>query len=116
MAGFEDLEVWQRAVQLSAEIYIETKLLRDFGFRDQITRAGLLIPWNIAQDIERTTTADKCRFLAYAQASCGEVRTQGIVGNKAQFFSADVASQWRKETKELAAMLNGSNRSIRDSA
>jgi len=46
---FEDLEVWKRAARLSADIYIELRELKDFGFRDQITRAGLSVPSNIAE-------------------------------------------------------------------
>jgi len=34
MAGFEELEVWKRYVELSAAIYRETRDLKDFGFRD----------------------------------------------------------------------------------
>ncbi len=114
MAGFEDLEVWQRAVELSVAIYIETKEVRDFGFRDQITRAGLSIPSNIAKGMERSTPADKCKFLHYARASCGEVRTQIIVGSRVGFISAETASLWCHETKELSAMINGLIRSIRN--
>jgi four helix bundle protein len=58
MAGFEELEVWKRAVEMSAEIYARTKDLKDFGFRDQITRAGLLIPSNIAEGLERSSIPD----------------------------------------------------------
>ena len=72
VGGFEELDVWKRAVELSAEIYRETSQLRDFGFRDQITRAGLSIPSNIAEGMERSTSADQCKFLDYARASCGE--------------------------------------------
>jgi hypothetical protein len=36
--SFEDLEVWKRAKELSADIYRELQNLKDFGFRDQITR------------------------------------------------------------------------------
>ncbi len=113
MAGFEDLEVWKRAVELSATIYRETKDLRDFGFRDQITRAGLSIASNIAEGIERTTPADQCKFLDYARASCGEVRTQTIVGMKVGFIPDAIGQKWRDETKEIAAMTNGLIRSIR---
>lgn len=113
MAGFEDLDVWKRAVELSAAIYRETKELRDFGFRDQITRSGLSIPSNIAEGMERSTPADKCKFLDYARASCGEVRTQAIVGMKVGFITEVIGKSWCKETKELAAMINGLIRSIR---
>ena len=112
MAGFEDLEVWQRAVEHSAAIYLETNDLRDYGFRDQITRAGLSIPSNIAEGMERSTPADQCKFLDYARSSCGEVRTQTIVGMKVGFIPVEVGSSWCQETKELAAMINGLIRSI----
>ena len=89
------------------------KALQDYGFRDQITRAGLSIPSNIAEGMERSTAADQCKFLHYARASCGEVRTQAIVGAKVNFIANDVAEFWRGETKDIAAMINGLIRSIR---
>lgn len=113
MAGFEDLDVWKRGVELSAEIYRSTSGLRDFGFRDQITRAGLSIPSNIAEGMERSSVPDQCKFLDYARASCGEVRTQSIVGMKVGFINEDIGTVWCKETKELAAMINGLIRSLR---
>ena len=113
MPGFEDLEVWKRAVDLSASIYVETKKLNDFGFRDQITRAGLSIPSNIAEGTERSTPLDQCKFLDYARASCGEVRTQAIIGMKVGFITAESGAAWTRETKELAAMINGLIKAIR---
>lgn len=113
MAGFEDLDVWQRAVELSVAVYKETKTLRDFGFRDQITRAALSIPSNIAEGIERSTTADQCKFLDYARASCGEVRTQSIVGIRVGFLPEEIGDSWCRETKQIAAMIQGLIRSIR---
>ncbi len=113
MPGFEELEVWQRAVELSATIYRDTKGVRDFGFRDQITRAGLSIPSNIAEGMERSTPADQCKFLDYARASCGEVRTQTMVGMKVGFLPETIGKVWCNETRELAAMINGLIRSIR---
>ncbi len=63
--------------------------------------------------MERSTAADQCKFLDYARASCGEVRTQAIVGAKVNFIANDVAEFWRSKTKEIAAMINGLIRSIR---
>ncbi|QDV41297.1 hypothetical protein Enr13x_11350 [Stieleria neptunia] len=113
MAGFEDLDVWKRAVEMSASIYLETKSLRDFGFRDQVTRAGLSIPSNIAEGMERSTVSDQCRFLDYARGSCGEVRTQVIVGMKAGFINESNGRHWQQESKELSAMIQGLIKSIR---
>ncbi len=52
MSRFEDLEVWRRSVRLSADLYKSLSGLRDFGFRDQITRAGVSVPSNIAEGHE----------------------------------------------------------------
>jgi len=79
---FEDLEVWKRAARLSAEIYKELKGLKDFGFRDQITRLGLSIPSNIAEGMERESLKECTNFLSYAKGSCGELRTQIFIGKK----------------------------------
>ena len=113
MSGFEDLEVWKRAVELSTEIYVKTRELKDFGFRDQITRAGLSIPSNIAEGVERSTPPDQIKFLDYSRGSCGEVRTQTIVGMKVGFLDETTGRQWCDETRQLAAMINGLINSIR---
>ena len=49
---FENLEVWKKARELSANIYKELNGLKDYGFKDQITRSGLSIPSNIAEGFE----------------------------------------------------------------
>ncbi len=76
MMRFEDLEVWKRAARLSANIYIQLKDLRDYGFKDQITRSGLSIPSNIAEGFERESQKENITFLSYAKGSCGELRCQ----------------------------------------
>lgn len=114
MPGFEELDVWKRAVELSVSIYQETRVLKDFGFRDQITRAGLSIPSNIAEGLERSSAPDQIRFLDYARASCAEVRTQTIVGEKVGFIPTDTSQNWVQETRELSAMIQGLIRSIRN--
>ena len=44
MNAFEKLEVWKQSVQLCADLYIELKGSKEYGFKDQITRAALSIP------------------------------------------------------------------------
>lgn len=76
MARFEDLEVWKRSARLSADLYKAMADLKDFGFRDQITRSGLSIASNIAEGYERNTDKELANFLNYAKGSAGELRTQ----------------------------------------
>jgi len=110
---FEDLEVWKRATTLSAELYKELASLRDYGFRDQITRAGLSVPSNIAEGMEHESANEKLRFLGYAKASCGELRTQVHIGMEIGYIRKDTGLRWVQETQELSAMLVGLMRSTK---
>ncbi len=76
MPGFEDLEVWKRSARLSADIYKTLANLKDYGFKDQITRSGLSIPSNIAEGAERESIKEFINFLSYAKGSAGELKTQ----------------------------------------
>jgi len=109
---FEDLEVWKRATALSAALYKELAGVRDYGFRDQITRAGLSVPSNIAEGIEHESANERLRFLGYAKASCGELRTQVHIGIEIGYIGKDAGTRWIQETQELSAMLVGLMRSI----
>lgn len=54
---FEDLLVWQKAIAFVKEVYLVTSqgdLRRDFGLRDQMRRAAVSIPTNIAEGFERS--------------------------------------------------------------
>ena len=105
--AFEDLDVWKRSVNLSAEIYKELMKLNDYGFKDQITRSGLSIPSNIAEGMERSTNKEKMQFLSYAKGSCGELRTQVYIGMKIGYLKKEKGNQWVTETREISAMLIG---------
>jgi len=59
MPRFEDLEVWKRSARLSADLYRHFEASKNYGFRDQITRAGLSIPSNIAEGHERDTPKNR---------------------------------------------------------
>ncbi|RKZ63748.1 MAG: four helix bundle protein [Gammaproteobacteria bacterium] len=103
--AFEDLDVWKRSAGLSADIYIELKQLKDYGFKDQITRSGLSIPSNIAEGMERSSKKEKVQFLSYAKGSCGELRTQIYIGMKISYIPKDKGSQWITDTKDISSML-----------
>ena len=104
---FEDLEVWKRAARLSANIYKELKDLKDYGFKDQITRSGLSIPSNIAEGFERESQKESIVFLSYAKGSCGELRTQVYIGIDIGYISKETGRTWHKEAEEISSMLNG---------
>ncbi|MGA0334093.1 MAG: four helix bundle protein [Kiritimatiellia bacterium] len=87
--NFEDLPVWQDSVQLSVKIFEVTRNQAFKGQGDlanQIQRAGLSIPNNIAEGFERGTTPELLQFLYYAKGSAGEVRSICHVIERIQVF------------------------------
>lgn len=89
--SYENLDVWKRSVELSARLYRETTAIRDYGFRDQITRSALSIPSNMAEGYERDTDSQIANFLRIAKGSAGELRTQILIGMKAHYLDESTA-------------------------
>lgn len=104
---FENLAVWKRSTSLSCNIYKELRNLKDFGFKDQITRSSLSIPSNIAEGFERLSDKETIQFLGYAKGSCGEVRTQIQIGIAIGYIPEDTGKLWLAESKELSKMIAG---------
>jgi four helix bundle protein len=76
--SFEDLPVWNAAIDLSARLFELTAsggLNGYAGLRDQIERATVSISNNIAEGFDRGTHAELLTFLYYALGSAGEVRS-----------------------------------------
>jgi len=103
--SFESLDVWKRSAGLSADIYRMFDDLKDYGFKDQITRSGLSIPSNIAEGMERSSNKEKKQFLSYAKGSCGELRTQIYIGIKISYIAKEKGNQWITDTRDISAML-----------
>ena len=94
-------------------IYNALSQLRDYGFKDQITRSGLSIPSNIAEGMERNSKKETLNFISYAKGSCAELRTQIYVGMKIGYVKRETGTIWILETKEISAMLIGLEKSIK---
>ena len=72
---FEDVIGWQKAQDLTVNIYFVFNALKDYGFKDQICRAAVSISNNIAEGFDRRTDADFARFIYMAIGSCSEVKS-----------------------------------------
>lgn len=103
----EDMDVWKRACRLSVDVYRELATLKDFGFKDQITRSGLSVPSNIAEGFGRCSAKEKRNFLNYAKGSCAELRTQVYIGIEIGYVPKGVGHEWVSETEEISAMISG---------
>lgn len=102
---FEDLEVWQKAASLSAIIYEKMKNLKDYSFRDHLTKTGLSISSNIAEGFERESNREFIKFLFYAKGSCGELRSQIHIGNKIGYIDSETGAEWMEEAIKISSML-----------
>lgn len=88
--GFEDLEVWQKAKELTNLIYSLSSLgsfARDFGLRDQMRRAAVSIMSNIAEGFESQTQALFIQFLSRAKGSSGELRSQLYIALEQEYIT-----------------------------
>ncbi|MGR5067483.1 four helix bundle protein [Vibrio sp. PNB23_22_6] len=104
---FEDLEVWKRSARLSAEVYKYFMKLKDFGFKDQITRSSLSISSNIAEGYERRSDKEFINFLSYARGSSGELRSQIYIGIEIGYIERQIGKAWIKEAEEISRMISG---------
>ncbi len=91
--SFEDLEVWKEGCDLAVEIYRVTRkgdLGRDYGLRDQMARAAVSIPSNIAEGKERETVPELIRYLYIAKGSAGELRTHIHIACRIGYLELEV--------------------------
>jgi len=103
--GFEDLVVWQSAIELAAEIYREFEPTRDFTLKNQIQRAAISISSNIAEGYERGSNKEFVQFLYYAKGSCGEVRSQAQLAMRVKLLTEAQAQPIIAASKALSAKL-----------
>ena len=107
MESLENLEVWKRACRLSVKMYTVMTTSKEYGFKDQITRAALSIPSNIAEGYERETDKTCIQFLKIAKGSCGELWTQLMIGRAAGFIGTKSGKELEEEAREISRMLWG---------
>ncbi len=81
-ASFKDLVAWQKAVQLSTEVYRLTASFpasEQFGLVNQMRRASVSIASNIAEGYGRSTKGEYIQFLGHARGSNCELQTQLVI-------------------------------------
>ena len=102
---FEDLEVWQNAISLSVDIYSKLQNCKDYSLKDQICRASVSVPSNIAEGFERQYNKEFIQYLFIAKGSAGEVRTQLLIAHRLGFLSDLDYQALYENTKRISAQL-----------
>lgn len=98
MHRFKDLKIWKSSRKFCSLIYVATEDFPEkekFGIINQMRRASVSIPSNIAEGAYRKSNKDFLRFLEIAIGSCYELETQLLLSNDLGFL----------ETKKLKELL-----------
>ena len=104
---FEDIIAWQKAKEMTIQIYSFAKDNRDYGFRDQIQRASVSIMNNIAEGFERRSNAEFRQFLFIAKGSCGEVRSMIYLAKDLNYISETNYKILLGESIEISKTISG---------
>lgn len=104
---FEDIISWQKGKELTVFIYRLLKGNRDFSFKDQIQRAVVSIPNNIAEGYERKSNKELKQFLYIAKGSAGEVRSMLYVGLELEYITKLEFDRAYSLALEISRLLSG---------
>jgi len=107
--SYRDLQVWQRAVQMTLSIYRLTQAFPKeeiFGLTSQIRRAGVSTASNIAEGYGRGSTGEYKQFLGIARGSNLEVQTQLFIAGELGYGSQELLKQTDGLSNEVSRMLN----------
>ena len=108
---FEELPVWKDAIELAVRIYDLTDHLQfkgRYSLRDQLERAAVSVPNNIAEGFERGTTQETLTFLYISRGSAGETRSVLCLCERLPGFT-----DLRSQSSELKSKAESISRQLR---
>ena len=117
MKDHRDLEVWNCAVDLAAEVYKITNAFprtEAFGLCAQMRRAAISVASNLAEGAARRTTRDFIQFVHVARGSLVELQTQIAICDRVGLHVASEALNLR--ITQVAQLMNGLLRALRKKA
>lgn len=107
---FEDLPVWQKAKEIVKSIYNisgNNHFRKDYGLSNQIQRAAVSVPSNIAEGFERGSKEEFIHFLYIARGSGGEVRTQLAIAYDLNYITKAEYEDLKNEYLSVSKQING---------
>lgn len=119
MQDFRKLAVWNRAHQLTLQVYAFTKSFpRDeaFGLTSQMRRAASSIPANIAEGCGREGPAEFARFIQIAAGSASELQYHLLLARDLGYISSESHAAADRDVTEIKMMLTGLSGRVRSSS
>ena len=105
---YRDLRVWQLAMELAVSIYTGTERFppdERFGLTNQLRRAAVSVPSNIAEGNARNSTADYLRFLRFSRGSLAEIHTQLVLARRLDYLDDGMVEAMLTMTDDLVRQL-----------
>lgn len=112
---FEKLDVWQKSRVLVREVYRLTSNFppdERFGLTNQLNRAIISVPSNIAEGCGRPSYKERIHFLEIAYGSLMESMTQIILAADLRYISENDLNSSREKIVEVAKMINGFRKNL----
>ena len=109
MHKFKELEIWKRSRIFCSKIYDVTSKFPNyekFGLTNQLRRASVSIPSNIAEGSSRNSNKDFSRFLEIAIGSAYEIETQLLIASDLDFISTIELENSLPELEEIIKMIS----------
>ena len=109
MRNFRNFEVWQKAVDVAAKIYDICDMFPKyevFALGDQLRRAAVSIPSNIAEGSSRTSIAEFVHYLEISIGSAFEVETQLLIARKRNYITEEIYVASVEELQVLERQIN----------
>ena len=110
MKTHKDLDAWKNAINLVLKIYRTTKKFPKqemYGLTNQIRRAAVSIPSNIAEGAARKYNKEFIQFLYVSQGSLSELETQLILSEKLEFISSENFEDLDQDMKVIRSQISG---------
>jgi len=115
ITGFRDLKVWQRAYELTVDLYRITRAfpkMETYGLISQLQRAAVSVPSNIAEGYERNHRKEYLQFLFIAKGSLGELDTLLSLARDLNYMSIEDFNHINATRHETMKMLQGLIKSL----
>lgn len=115
-ASCRDLKVWQRSMKLVLNVYGMTRCFPKeemYGLVNQMRRAAVSIPSNIAEGKGRLTDRDRSHFYSQARGSLLELETQILIAQELNYLSQADSETLLTSSNEIGKMLNGLVQALR---
>ena len=109
-SDFKKLSVWQLSMDLACEIYKAIRILpieERFGLSDQMRRAAISIPSNIAEGQRRNSDKEFIHFLSISRGSAAELQTQLILCNRLEYLKEEYIIEIISQLESIDRMLVG---------